>query len=144
MSRIASLTTECIKLTMLPFIVCTRGQLLPDPAKDIITAITYSFQNEDDTLADTGSRPGLRTGVLLLDAEEKLPSAAKLGLGGIDMQVVTTEIELINALIDLVRNLDPEILVGWEIQNGSWSYVVDRARKQFGEWYVIRSRPRRH
>lgn len=69
----------------------------------------------------------------MLDVEGKLPSAAKLGLGRIDMQVVTSEIELINALIDLTRNLDPEILVGWEIQNASWSYVVDRARKQFGE-----------
>jgi DNA polymerase zeta len=106
---------------------------MPDPAKDAISAIAFSFQNEDDGLEDTGSRPGLRTGLLLLDKHGTLPDPARLGIAGLDVEVLSTELELFNALVDLVRTLDPEILVGWEIHNSSWGYVVDRAMKELSE-----------
>jgi DNA polymerase zeta len=107
----------------------TRGTLLPDPTKDPIEAIVYSFQNEDEGLDDTGSRPGLRTGIIILSADIAQPVVGnRLGLSHLPIVVVESELEMFNALVDLVRELDPEILVGFEIHNGSWGYVIDRAR----------------
>ena len=108
---------------------CSRGSLFPDPAKDAVDAIAYSFQNEDETLQDTGSRPDLRTGIILRQSDD-LP-VEKLGLNHLAIEVVEEELELFNALIDLVRAFDPEILVGWEIHSSSWGYLVERAMKEF-------------
>ncbi len=104
---------------------CSRKDLLPDPEQDRIEAIAYSFQNEDENLEDTGSRSGLRTGVLVVAREGV--DARKLGLA-CELHVVESEELIFAALIALVRRFDPEVLVGYEIHNGSWGYVIDRAR----------------
>ncbi|KAF7310921.1 DNA polymerase [Mycena chlorophos] len=44
------------------------------------------------------------------------------------IQSVATELELINAVVDTVLDLDPDILVGWEVQNASWGYLTERSR----------------
>ena len=33
----------------------------------------------------------------------------------------------------LVRSLDPDIIIGYELQNSSWGYLIERAR-QFGNF----------
>jgi DNA polymerase zeta len=43
------------------------------------------------------------------------------------MQVFENEMELINFVIDEVQDLDPDILVGWEVQDTSWGYFLKRA-----------------
>jgi DNA polymerase zeta len=105
---------------------CSRRELLPDPETDAIDFIAYSFQNEDETLEDTGSRAGLRTGVIVVARDGM--SAAKLGLR-CEVHEVQTEDELFACLVAIVRRFDPEILVGYEIHNGSWGYVVQRAAR---------------
>ena len=32
-----------------------------------------------------------------------------------------------DALVEAVRALDPDIIVGWEVQQGSLGYLIDRA-----------------
>ncbi|KAG8986863.1 DNA polymerase zeta, partial [Tulasnella sp. 427] len=44
-------------------------------------------------------------------------------------ELYETELDLINALIDRVKEWDPDVLTGWEIQNGSW----DTSRKELIE-----------
>lgn len=112
-------------------VICTRGKLMADPAYDAVQAIVYSFQHEDEALEDTGSRPGLRTGLILLRDDATPISTSRLGLGRLAIETVDSELELFNALIDLVRVFDPEILVGWEIHAGSWGYLVERASREF-------------
>lgn len=107
----------------------TRGNLFPDPAFDAVQAIIYSFQNEDENLQDTGSRPDLRTGLLLVANEDM--NADRLGLSHLAVEVVEDELELFNTLIDLIRAFDPEIIVGWEIHSSSWGYIVERASKEY-------------
>ena len=46
-----------------------------------------------------------------------------------------SELDLINRLTDLVREFDPDILTGYEVQSSSWGYVIERARLQFGSFY---------
>ncbi|SOV04846.1 probable catalytic subunit of DNA polymerase zeta UPR-1 [Ustilago sp. UG-2017a] len=107
----------------------TRGNLFPDPAFDPVQAIIYSFQNEDENLQDTGSRPDLRTGLILV-ANENM-NADRLGLSHLAVEVVEDELELFNTLIDLIRTFDPEIIVGWEIHSSSWGYIIERASKEY-------------
>ncbi|KAH8997309.1 hypothetical protein EDB92DRAFT_2030379 [Lactarius akahatsu] len=41
-------------------------------------------------------------------------------------QIVATELDLLNVAIDLVLDLDPDIIAGWEIQSSSWGYLGAR------------------
>lgn len=43
-----------------------------------------------------------------------------------------SELDLINRLTDLVREFDPDILTGYEVQSASWGYVIERARVHYG------------
>ncbi|PWY98545.1 putative catalytic subunit of DNA polymerase zeta UPR-1 [Testicularia cyperi] len=127
-------------------VLCTtRGSLHPDPAKDPVQAIVYCFQNEDEQLQDTGSRPDLRTGLIMIqdcssgqdEGGARLAGAGaavradRLGLSHLAIETVDNELDLYNALVDLVRAFDPEILVGWEIHSSSWGYVIERAAKEY-------------
>lgn len=47
---------------------------------------------------------------------------------GLKVTYVNTEVELYNELIQLVRGFDPDILLGYEIQKGSWGYLNARSR----------------
>ena len=40
---------------------------------------------------------------------------------------VNNEEALLNALVNLVMRIDPEILIGWELETLSWGYVFLRA-----------------
>ncbi|KDN41161.1 hypothetical protein K437DRAFT_238501 [Tilletiaria anomala UBC 951] len=107
---------------------CSRKELLPNPEVDPIGVIAYSFQNEDETLEDTGSRPGLRTGVIVVARDETAMGRVALSC---EVHVVATEEDAFVTLITLVRKFDPEILVGYEIHNESWGYIIERAHKAY-------------
>ncbi|KAG8899767.1 DNA polymerase zeta, partial [Tulasnella sp. 417] len=47
------------------------------------------------------------------------------------IELFETELDLINGLIDRVKEWDPDILTGWEVQNGSWGYVSERANREY-------------
>jgi len=55
------------------------------------------------------------------------------------VDVEDSELDLINRLTDLVREFDPDILTGYEVQSSSWGYVIERARLQFGNFYLLRN-----
>lgn len=45
----------------------------------------------------------------------------------VDATYVENEYELLLTLIDKVRLYDPDFLVGYELNNSSWGYVIERA-----------------
>ena len=45
----------------------------------------------------------------------------------LQMEAFESENALLDAFVEAVRALDPDILVGFEIQQGSLGYLVDRA-----------------
>lgn len=45
---------------------------------------------------------------------------------GATIDYVDTEEQLFSLLIKKVRHLDPDILVGYEVQNASWGYLIER------------------
>lgn len=46
--------------------------------------------------------------------------------------MVESELDLINSVIDMVKNWDPDVLAGWELHNSSWGYIASRADQAFG------------
>ncbi|KAF7347826.1 DNA polymerase [Mycena venus] len=106
------------KMTILSLEVFAPSVNAPNAEVDEIAAIFYSFQGVDSTLSST---------TVVVDT----PSIQKLSYRGSDMKIVSAELDLLNHITDVVVDLDPDIIVGWEIQNGSWSYLHERGQ-QYG------------
>ncbi|KAJ7900356.1 hypothetical protein B0H14DRAFT_3104499 [Mycena olivaceomarginata] len=90
----------------------------PDAEIDEIVAIFYSFQCGDSALCST---------TVVVDT----PLVRKLTFRNSEVKIVSTELDLLNHVADIVVDLDPDILVGWEIQTASWGYLNARGR-QYG------------
>lgn len=131
----------------------TRNKLRPDPAFDPIEAVFYCVRND---IPDTSNKPEQVIGLIITDPwpefDEKFsstpnlvksPSARSnvsfvtkmrsllsktgLSLQDLETKVVDTELELIIALVETVKAHDPEILLGYEVEQLSWGYVLERA-----------------
>lgn len=103
-----------------------RQNLLPDPNRDAIICIFYSILND---VPDESKNflPRQSTGAFInLKGIDSLKSFS-FGLD-IDKEFVTNEVELIHRLIDLVKEWDPDIFVGYEIEMSSWGYVIQRCQ----------------
>ncbi len=69
----------------------------------------------------------LRKGVIIVGN----PLLDIRALRDIPSQVVDTELDLLNTLVDLVLDLDPDVISGWEVQSSSWGYLGARGQ-QYG------------
>jgi hypothetical protein len=49
-----------------------------------------------------------------------IPSSTKV-------HIVSTEIALFERIVEIVRESDPDFLAGYEVQNASWGYLIERA-----------------
>lgn len=108
--------------------VCTRGDLLPNPSEDEVSCLFYSFS---DSGGDAENRADYETGCIVVCPEEPLVDTR--WIPGYQIEIVSTELDLLNALIDLVREWDPDILVGWQVQTASWGYIEARCQT-IGVW----------
>ncbi len=70
-------------------------------------------------------------GVLVVESLDASPGR----LRGLRMEVFKDELELLNAVIDHVNELDPDILTGWEVQSSSWGYLAGRGRT-YGQFFL--------
>ncbi|KAI8913176.1 hypothetical protein BC831DRAFT_517231, partial [Entophlyctis helioformis] len=93
----------------------------PDP----IRSMFYCIQSSDETRFKSNGRClGYHVGMLVV-ADGLNPRRS--GLGGFEVTTVQTERELLQTLVELVREWDPDMLVGFEIQSASWGYAMMRA-----------------
>lgn len=100
---------------------CQRGYQLPDPKYDPVCAIVYCV-HEDYSEADVAV---LSSGILLFPGSTT--AAFKLGVASdVQVHVFQKEEALISAFIALTRDVDPDVLVGWEIQRSSLGYLFAR------------------
>lgn len=133
--------------------VTTRDQLRPDPAFDPIEAVFYCVRN--DAPDSTRGKPSQTVGMIITDPfrDENLQAGSsesimspssranmsfvqkmrtllhKTGLStrDLDLHIVDTEQELILSLVQIVSSHDPEILIGYEMEQLSWGFVLERA-----------------
>ncbi|EKM61040.1 uncharacterized protein PHACADRAFT_204189 [Phanerochaete carnosa HHB-10118-sp] len=101
----------------------SREDKLPDPGLDEAVAIFYALYDSNCPRVDHGTPFECETGVLLLEN----PQFDPLRLRDWRFESVESELDLINHVVDVVQDLDPDILVGWDVQAGSWSYLSARA-----------------
>ncbi|PLB52421.1 DNA polymerase zeta, catalytic subunit [Aspergillus steynii IBT 23096] len=110
--------------------VNTRGVLSPNPEEDEISSIVWCVQSDDEDLDVNSHIPGVHVGMVVQSEVErpdiKISKAVK-----IDLEHEPSELDLITRLVDIVRWYDPDIITGYEVHNGSWGYVIERARKKY-------------
>ena len=106
--------------------VNSRGDLAPDPERDEVNMVVWC-------LSDDQRDEELKMGIAILNKNnEDLPERIRRIVGN-DVQVDTedNELDLFNRMVDIVHELDPDILTGFEVHNSSWGYLIERARLQY-------------
>ncbi|KIW07821.1 uncharacterized protein PV09_01740 [Verruconis gallopava] len=117
--------TQYMTLMSLEVHVNTRGKLAPDPAEDEISCIAWSTQVDVKTANSV-----YKTGILVLSDDDGVAKHMNR-LTTIEVENEEDELELLNRLVDIVREVDPDILTGFEVHNGSWGYLIERARVKY-------------
>ncbi|OEL29890.1 DNA polymerase zeta catalytic subunit [Dichanthelium oligosanthes] len=98
----------------------SRGELRPDPRFDAINAVSLAIEDDADNTVEVH--------VFIRDNSGKSRSRRNLdGIAGCNVDVFPEERDLLNNLISTVCSIDPDILVGWEIQLGSLGFLAERA-----------------
>lgn len=110
--------------------VNTRGALSANPEEDEISCIFWCIQSQDDEIEVNSHIPGVHVG-MIYQAEGEPPVAKISKALRVELEHEPTELDMINRLVDIVRHLDPDIITGYEVHNGSWGYVIERARKKY-------------
>ncbi|KAF3314982.1 DNA polymerase zeta [Orbilia oligospora] len=108
----------------------TRGTLLPDPVEDEVAMIFYSFRSTDAEQASQGLQEGLHTGTLLL-SESEFEADKIRKIFPIEVDRESSELDLLLSLVRVVRELDPDIITGYEVHNSSWGYLIERAKHKY-------------
>ena len=124
-----------LRVLSLEVMARTRGHLLSDPKQDDVIAVFFCLH--DDRLAvhsphlasHAAYQAGFYPGAIVVDPSlsDNVPAAQFTGTSGYQLQHVASEPALFDALVELVHKMDPDVLVGYEIQRTSWGYLVDRA-----------------
>ncbi|KAG6376575.1 hypothetical protein JVT61DRAFT_1553 [Boletus reticuloceps] len=91
----------------------SKGDRMPDANQDEIIALFYSLGTDD---LHSGL---LDQGILVVDSPQLNPHR----LRDHSIEVLSDELDLINRIIDIIVGVDPDILVGWEVQTASWGYL---------------------
>ncbi|KAH7402595.1 hypothetical protein BKA66DRAFT_404838 [Pyrenochaeta sp. MPI-SDFR-AT-0127] len=117
--------TQYMSIMSLEVHVNSRESLVPDPAEDEIQCIFWSMQGEENATTD---RP--RVGILCLSDEKGIANRITKQVS-VEVEYEEDELDLINRIVDIVRHFDPDILTGYEVHNGSWGYLIERARIKF-------------
>ena len=122
--------TQYMSIMSLEIHVNTRGNLVPNPEQDEISCVFWCLQSDDEDLEVNGINRGTHVGVLALSEEGGL--ARKIAQQtNVEVEEESSELDLVNRIVDIVRNYDPDILTGYEVQGGSWGYLIERARWKY-------------
>uniref|UniRef100_UPI00398F6E42 DNA polymerase zeta catalytic subunit n=1 Tax=Pristiophorus japonicus TaxID=55135 RepID=UPI00398F6E42 len=116
----------------------TRRDLEPDPEFDPICALFYCISS--DALLPEANKTEV-IGAIVIDKDHigsnrdssspglgsQTPLLVRSGVTGLQVSYVNDEKELFQELINNIRRYDPDILLGYEVQMHSWSYLFQRA-----------------
>jgi DNA polymerase zeta len=117
--------TQYMSILSLEVHVNSRGTLVPDPAEDEIQCIFWCIQGEEDAADD---RP--HVGILCLSDEDGIAKRIAKQVS-VAVEYEEDELDLINRIVDIVRQFDPDVMTGYEVHNGSWGYLIERARMKY-------------
>ncbi|XP_067883474.1 DNA polymerase zeta catalytic subunit isoform X2 [Heterodontus francisci] len=115
----------------------SRRDLEPDPEFDPICALFYCVSS-DALLPETNKTEVI--GAIVIDKDHicsnkgtssglrnQTPLLVRSGVTGLQVSYVNDEKMMFQELINNIRRYDPDILLGYEVQMHSWSYLFQRA-----------------
>ncbi|TDL28443.1 hypothetical protein BD410DRAFT_893460 [Rickenella mellea] len=123
-SESATRETNDMTVLSLEVLALSRGNLLPDPGIDKIVAVFISFQGHNCRPLDNDNRavPYERQTIVV-----QSPQTDPQRIRDFRLQIVLSELDLLNTVVDRINEFDPDILAGWEVQRESWGYLNARA-----------------
>ncbi|RKF75527.1 DNA polymerase zeta catalytic subunit [Golovinomyces cichoracearum] len=110
--------------------VNTRKELSPDPEKDEVKCLFWCLRSDLENPEPTITPMNPHLGVVVSSEDKEMAERIRKQFS-LEVNVETSELDLMLRLVDIVRNHDPDILTGYEIQNSSWGYLVERARLKY-------------
>ncbi|KAJ5819867.1 hypothetical protein N7474_005458 [Penicillium riverlandense] len=122
--------TQYMSTMSLEVHVNTRGSLSANPEEDEITCVFWGIQSEDEDVEVNSHLPGVHVG-MIYQGEGERPEAKISKSLTIELDHETSELDLINRVVDIVRYHDPDMITGYEVHNGSWGYLIERARRKY-------------
>lgn len=108
--------------------VNTEGDLVPNPEKDDIQAVFWCLQTDDDTAEENGGNK--QTGIIVLSEDGEMAESIRRQAKA-EVSVADTELDLLNQIINIVLEHDPDVLTGYEVHGHSWGYLIERARSKY-------------
>ena len=113
--------------------VATRDDLYPNPEIDEIRCLFYAIENSiPNEHADIDNKlPRNACGYIMVHDHRDIASREGRFHGidkDIDVNIVQTEIQALEALLGLCARWDPDIYAGYEIEMSSWGFVIERAK----------------
>ena len=114
-----------LKLNGFSRLAPSQDDHVPNPDEAEIAAVFYSFpaHHRDSSEAFT-----CQSGIIAVTGDQL--NARRLR--SVKSEFVDSELELLNRIIDVIIDLDPDIVSGWEVQAASWGYLGARGRS-YGE-----------
>ena len=122
--------TQYMSVMSLEVHVNTRGNLAPNPEEDEIACVFWCVQSDDEEMDVNGVKDGTHVGILANSEDPSLSDQLVRNVA-VDVQQETSELDLLLRLASIVREYDPDILTGYEVHNGSWGYLIERARVKY-------------
>lgn len=95
-----------------------RGDLRPDPRFDAIDIITIVFQEDDDANVD---------GFMLLRSKTVTTKTNLDGMPDCKVLLFPEEQQVFSHFTKIISILDPDIIIGWDVQGGSLGFLAERA-----------------
>ncbi|XP_072974935.1 DNA polymerase zeta catalytic subunit isoform X1 [Typha angustifolia] len=96
-----------------------RGDLRPDPRHDAINIISLAVEDDASHTFEV---------YVLLCAKNDVPFKSNVdGVSGVKIFIFFEEKHLLDRLADMISSIDPDVLMGWEIQGGSVGFLAERA-----------------
>ena len=122
--------TQYMSIMSLEIHVNTRANLVPNPEHDEICCVFWCIQSDDEDLEVNGINEGTHVGVIALSETSSLAHGISRQ-ANVQVDQESSELDLLNRMVDIVRGYDPDILTGYEVHGSSWGYMIERARCKY-------------
>lgn len=108
----------------------TEGSKRPDPVRNEVKMIVWCLEKESFPFDLEISHEGILA-VVDPAADPHLANNIIQGAADVPVAFYKTEMDMFEALIDLVLFFDTDVLSGFEIHDGSWGYIIERCRRNY-------------
>ncbi|KAL0491986.1 DNA polymerase zeta catalytic subunit [Acrasis kona] len=97
----------------------SRNSLKPNPSHDSILSIYFSIMNDSKQFQ-------IQPTCGILKIKSKSSHSPSIHSIHQECDFYESELKMIQAFAKLIRHLDPDVLLGYEIQTASWGYLMER------------------